>query len=161
MKDELTEVETRMMERLYTVLSNRARKANSIVARSEIEMMHDQKRLEDMQFIAKHWNDGISMETVRAARDGANLLNQEPMGLITREHLKAIHNFVQRARLGGVGFQYAQTLGKIAAVVIQNTDRLDFMISLVLERGIIDPDEISRVLETAEDSPRPLTDGVL
>lgn len=149
------------MERLYIVLSNRARNINSIVTRTEIEMMHDQGRLEDMQFFAKHWGEGISMETVRAARDGAKLLNQEPMELITGEHLKSIQTFVQRARLGGFGYQYAQTLAKIAAVIIPNTDRLDFIVSLVVDREITEPEEISRVLKIADDAPRPLAGGVL
>jgi hypothetical protein len=160
-KAELTEAEERELERLYISLANRARNINSIVTRSEIEMMHDQKLLPDMRFFAKHWGGGISMETVRAARDGAKLLNQEPMELITEEHLQSVQTFVQRARLGGVGYQYAQTLARVAAVIIPNTDRLDFIISLVIDRGIADPDEISQVLETAEESPRPLTGGVL
>jgi hypothetical protein len=160
-KAKLTEIEQRELDRLYIAISNRARNINSIVVRSEIEMMHDQKLLPDMRFFAKHWGGGISMETVRAARDGAKLLNQEPMELITEEHLQSIQTFVQTARLGGFGYQYAQTVARVAAVIIPNTDRLNFIISLVLDRGIADPDEISRVLETAEDSPHPLAGGVL
>lgn len=149
------------MERLYIALSNRARNINSIVTLSEIEMMHDQGLLRDMQFFAKHWCGGISMETVRAANDGAKLLNQEPMTFITESHLQSIQSFIQAARRSGVGYQYNKTRGRVAEVVIMNADRLDFMISLVVERGITEPDEISRILAAAEDSPSPLTGGVL
>lgn len=161
MKHELTAPESKELENLYVALSQRARTINSIVARSQIEMMHDQGNLQDMRFLAKHWGGGITMETVRAAHDGAKLLNQEPMELITNEHLQSIHNFTQAARHGGFVLQYSQTRGELAAVVIQHADKLDFMISLVLERQIIDPDEISRILDTAKESPSPLTGGVL
>jgi hypothetical protein len=160
-KNELSASEGKELELLYIALSQRARTINSIVARSQIEMMHDQGNLQDMRFFAKQWGGSITMETVSAAHDGAKLLNQEPMGLITNEHLQTIQNFIQAALRGGLVLQYSQTRGGLAALVIQHADRLDFIISLVVDREITDPDEISSILETAEDSPRPLTGGVL
>lgn len=161
MKHELTASERKELEALYIALSQRARTINSIVATSEFSMMYYEGRLSDLRFFAKHWGASITMDTVRAANNASKLLNQEPVEFITENHLKAIQTFTQCVRDGGLAFVHSSVVAKAAAVIIQNIENLDFIISLVVDRKITDPDEISRILNASEDSPRPLTGGVL
>lgn len=162
--NDLTPEERKEVERLHGVLSDRARSSNSIISSMEISGMRHRGELDQMRFTAKFWISPVQITTVNTAYEVAHDLNPEPLEYVTDDIINALQRFSHHMEENNSYVDYSEKtemLSGLAELLMKHRHREAFISSLVLDRSITDPKEVSRMLESAEDMPTPLTDGSL
>lgn len=157
----MSEEEIEERDALYLELSQRSISRGSITATAEIRILIQSGSLDAMRFFVKHWNPGIHLHSVRCAYNGATSLSQDPMTFITDDHIRAIQTFHEHAFHGIPQRSDINVITPFYALVLKHYKRVDFIISLVVERGIHSSDELAGILDASEDHPAPLTGGIL
>ena len=161
MKPELTPAEQSELSILSHNLIRRAWGTNALSEITEFRIMAKNNNLEALRFFTKHWVGKVDRESVRAAYNGAVILSVDPMLFVTTEHVEAIQAFHNDAASHLPTRLDVEVTSKFFALVLQHFDRVGFITSIIVDRGIKDPDEINAILTASKEYTAPLTGGVL
>jgi hypothetical protein len=151
---------------LYHELLNRSRTRNSILSTIEIDMMYKVRDLQALRFFHQHWanENENNILTVRAAYNGALILNKDPLSLLP-EQVAMVHDFITNGVMNLIQRAYptaaSQAFGRFSALVISYPEQVDFLTELIVVRRVTDSDEAAGILEASKSTSRPLLNGSL
>lgn len=167
MSAELTPEESEELNALHYELSSRT-VGNSIIRAVtntiDLDVLRANKDLKAMKFYSKFLKEGFNSVVVRAAYNAATVLGEDPMEYMNDDRVSLVKEFVTgtssviNARTQPL---MTQLLADYCALVLRFPSKVNFLIELVITRGVIDPKAAEDMLDASTDTPTPLTGGTL